>query len=263
MNTMYQFNYSEFTDRNWAYINRDLQRIIKRTRIFFAGCGLGSLIAETSARLGFSNFLLADGDIVEVSNLNRQIFNKTHIGINKATATASILRKINSKSNIEVYRNHIKSEDIPHLARKSDFIINTVDFGKVYSDLVKIVQSKNKYVLLPFSVGFGGFVFVFNKDTPSLDEILGDGTIKNDTDFYQTLLKRIPHIELPEYISVNLNMIFSEVTKKKNIPQICIGAEITSALVVTTIVKILSNHKIPLAPRFSHVDLLETNHNVF
>ena len=128
---------------------------------------------------------------------------------------------------------------------------------------MKIVQSKNKYVLLPFSVGFWGFVFVFNKDTPSLDEILGDGTIKNDTDFYQTLLKRIPHIELPEYISVNLNMIFSEVTKKKNIPQICIGAEITSALVVTTIVKILSNHKIPLAPRFSHVDLLETNHNVF
>lgn len=205
---MYRFNYSEFTDRNWAYINRDLQRIIKRTRIFFAGCGLGSLIAETSARLGFLNFLLADGDIVEVSNLNRQIFNNTHIGINKATATASILRKINPKSNIEVYRNYIKSEDIPPIVRKSDFIINTVDFNKVYSDLVKIGQSKNKYVLLPFNVGLGGFVFAFNKDTPSLDEILGDGTIKNDAAFYQTLLKRIQHIEVPEYISVNLNIDF-------------------------------------------------------
>lgn len=249
------YSYRELVDRNWGYITNDLQDKIKRSRLFFAGCGLGSLIAETAARLGFSNFTLADGDIVEASNLNRQAFDKSHIGVNKATAISSVLKKINPKVNIKVIKKNIASNDIPILIRQSDFIINTVDFGKVYFDLVKIGQENKKHILLPYNIGFGGLVLIFNESTKSLDEILGSGIISNDIIFYKTLLNILKPKNLPSYIKENTASIFSNMKLRRNNPQIVIGAEIVSALVITSIVKILSGKKVPMAPRYIHKDI--------
>lgn len=249
------YSYRELIDRNWGYINESLQSEIKQSRLFFAGCGLGSLIAETAARLGFSNFILADGDTVEASNLNRQAFDKSHIGVNKASATSSVLKKINPKVNIDIIKKNITNSDISKNICQSDFIINTVDFGGVYFDLVKIGQEDKKHILLPFNIGFGGLVLIFNESTKSLDEILGSGIISNDIIFYKTLLNTLKPKNLPSYIKENITSIFSNMKLRHNNPQIVIGAEIVSALVITSIVKILAGKKVPMAPRYIHKDI--------
>ena len=249
------FSYQELIDRNWGYINESLQSEIKKARLFFAGCGLGSSIAETAARLGFSNFILADGDNVEASNLNRQAFDKSHIGVNKAAATSSILKKINPKVNIDVIKKNITNNDISNLVRRSDFIVNTVDFGEVYFNLVKAGQENKKHILLPFNIGFGGFVLIFNENTKSLDKIIGGGIIGNDIAFYKTLLNVFKPNNLPIYIAENISSIFSNMKLRHNNPQIVIGAEIVSALVITSIVKILAGQKVPMAPRYIYKDI--------
>src|SRR3989338_1640970 len=226
------FNYAELVDRNWGYINNSLQKKIKKTRILFAGCGLGSVIAEIATRLGFLNFILADGDKVELSNLNRQIFNKSQIGANKAVATASCLKKINPKINVTVLNRNIENNDIQSIIKKCDFIINTVDFGEVYFNLVKVGQENKKFILLPLNIGFGGFLMIF----------------------YKTLLKTIKVNDLPVYISKNLNNIFSSIKKRGNNPQIVIGADLVGALTITSVVKILAGQKIPMAPQYIHKD---------
>ena len=249
------FSYAELVDRNWGYINNSLQKKIKKTRILFAGCGLGSVIAEIATRLGFLNFILADGDKVELSNLNRQIFNKSQIGANKAVATASCLKKINPKINVTVLNRNIENKDIQSIIKKCDFIINTVDFGEVYFNLVKVGQENKKFILLPLNIGFGGFLMIFNKDTKSINEIFGNTAINDDVIFYKTLLKTIKVNDLPVYISKNLNNIFSSIKKRGNNPQIVIGADLVGALTITSVVKILAGQKIPMAPQYIHKDV--------
>ncbi len=58
--------------RNRLYINEEEQEQIRKIPILFAGCGIGSNIAECALRFGFENITIVDGDVIENSNLNRQ-----------------------------------------------------------------------------------------------------------------------------------------------------------------------------------------------
>jgi len=87
-----QFDYDEFTSRNYMYIFSELQSIIRNTSIAFLGTGLCSGIAEQCERLGFVSLYLHDGDTVSLSNLNRQSFEFVDIGNNKVSILKSGIR---------------------------------------------------------------------------------------------------------------------------------------------------------------------------
>jgi len=165
------------------------------------------------------------------------------------------LKKINPKINATVLKRNIESKNIQSVIKKCDFIINTVDFGEVYFNLVKIGQENGKYILLPLNIGFGGFLMIFNKDAKSINEIFGDTAINDDVIFYKTLLKTLKVNDLPAYISENLNNIFSSIKKHGNNPQIVIGADLVGALTITSVVKILAGQNVPLAPQYIYKDI--------
>ena len=74
-----------------GFLSSEDQHAIAQTRVLLAGCGLGSNIAVLAARTGFSRFTIADGDVVDSSNLNRQAFRVEHLGRNKAEVTESLI----------------------------------------------------------------------------------------------------------------------------------------------------------------------------
>ncbi len=250
-----KFDYMDFTSRNKIFIDRTVQKKVQSVRLLFAGCGLGSLIAETAIRLGFSRFLLADGDQVELSNLNRQSFNTTHLGLNKAVATASVLRKINPQADIQVFKKFINLVDVPDLINNCDFIINTVDVNKVYFNLVEVGQQENKEVLLPFNMGFGSLVLIFNQKSESLSGILQKDFISNEVHFYTKLIEELKIKHFPEYLSAKASIIYSCLEKKGYSPQIRIGAEIAASLVTTCLIKMVSGEHVPLAPKYLYLDI--------
>ncbi len=98
---MINYNYAELTDRNWGFLTAQGQERIKEAKILLAGCGLGSNIAALAARTGFSRFILADGDRVEINNLNRQAFRLEDVGKNKAKATAELILEVNPEAEMD------------------------------------------------------------------------------------------------------------------------------------------------------------------
>src|SRR5690348_17290059 len=74
------FNWTPMFSRNWAFIAPQVQASLDRQVIFAAGVGLASVVATLACRTGFSRFILADGDVVDVSNLNRQAFGLADVG---------------------------------------------------------------------------------------------------------------------------------------------------------------------------------------
>ena len=248
------FAYSELTSRNWGLITPEDQIKIKKSTVLFAGCGLGSNIAILAARTGFTSFILADGDNVEISNLNRQTFNLEQIGKNKAKATAKLISAINPEATIKTLPHFITGKEAPDLVNEADFIINTVDPGPALFSLNSAAREKNKVVFFPMNIGYGGLMFVFTAQSATLEEIVGEGVPENQVLF--KLIERttgnIPHIA--SYIQKFANRIGEILDGTLPAPQLGISANINSSIVVTGMLKSITGTTLALAPEPLYLD---------
>ena len=75
------------------------QQKIAESKVAIVGIGaLGTVAAELLARSGVGELLLIDRDVVEKSNLQRQmLFSEKDIGQSKATSASKKLKEINSE----------------------------------------------------------------------------------------------------------------------------------------------------------------------
>ena len=83
-------------------IGEEWQKRLKGIRVFVAGCGgLGSPVAYYLAAAGFGSLVLADMDIVDLSNLNRQILHwDSNIGEKKVKSAYEKLAQLNPEIEI-------------------------------------------------------------------------------------------------------------------------------------------------------------------
>jgi len=151
-----QPGYKDLTRQNWGFLSDEEQILIARTRVLLAGCGLGSNIAVLATRTGFSNFILADGDAVEASNLNRQAFRKEHVGQNKAEVTASLINEINPEAKTQTIPEFLKAEDADDLISQCDLVVNMVDPGPALDAFLNVPKEQGKISLFPMNLAFGG-----------------------------------------------------------------------------------------------------------
>ena len=242
-------NYQEFLSRNWGFISPDIQSRIGETNILLAGCGLGSNIALLAARTGFTKFILVDGDSVETSNLNRQVFLSSHIGMNKAEATAELVKEVNPEAEIIAIPEFISEHNIHNLVSRVEFIVNTVDPGPVLFKLNSEAQIQNKVVFFPLNIGFGGLTFVFTNRSSTLEEMIGDNVTVHEVFFHiiNNAIVNIPY--LADYIGDLSTSIDDILSGKLSGPQLGIAACINSVLIVTAMIKILRGEELILAPK--------------
>lgn len=96
--------------------------------IGIAGCGgLGSNAAAALARAGIGTLILADSDIVELSNLNRQYFFSDDVGKPKTTALADHLRRINPRIRLRLHTVKITRDNFKPIFSDADILIEAFD----------------------------------------------------------------------------------------------------------------------------------------
>lgn len=101
---------------------------IKGATVGIAGLGgLGSAVAVALARIGVGRLILADFDIVEPSNLNRQQYFIDQIGLMKAEALEANLRRINPYVQYEAHCIRVASENIEELFGEVDVMVEAFD----------------------------------------------------------------------------------------------------------------------------------------
>jgi len=124
----------ELSDEERTLYNRQFrlegwsQSIVKNSRVLIVGVGgLGCEIAKNLAMLGVGHLDLIDLDIIEHSNLNRQIlFTDGEIGQPKALAAAEKLKEINPNITIKGYFSSLEQLD-PSIYEAADVIIGGLD----------------------------------------------------------------------------------------------------------------------------------------
>ena len=128
---------------------RGVSKKIKETKVCILGLvGLGSNVAVLLARAGIGSLKLIDFDVVEASNLNRQQYRISHIGIKKTEAIKSILKEINPFVKIDILDIKVDRENILSVVGDIEIIVEAFDVAETKAMAIEeLLTNKNKIVI--------------------------------------------------------------------------------------------------------------------
>jgi len=163
--------------RNLGIISQSEQVQLSRSRVAIAGVGGdGGLVAETLARMGVSSFALADPEVFEVENLNRQNGSSVAtLGRNKAEVIGEIIRGINPEAQITLYEDGIHEANVTEFVAGCNLVIDETEFTLHHLAvmLARASRSEGIAVVTGFNVAFGCLMTSFQADGMSLETYLG------------------------------------------------------------------------------------------
>ena len=147
------------------------KKIISSKVLIIGAGGLGCPLILYLANSGVGNIGIVDDDKIEISNLNRQIlFTQEDIGKYKVIQAKKIIRKINKKTKVYLFKQRITKKNINKIINKFDIICDATDnFETRY--LINDYCLKNKKILISSAISkFNGYLFNFDfkKKTPCL-----------------------------------------------------------------------------------------------
>lgn len=104
------------------------ESLLKATVLIVGLGGLGSPVAMYLAAAGVGQLILVDDDLVELSNLQRQIAHTSlDIGINKAVSAAQTLKALNPDIKIEVISSRLVGKALDAEVARSDAVVDCTD----------------------------------------------------------------------------------------------------------------------------------------
>ncbi|CAH1216261.1 hypothetical protein PAECIP111893_04085 [Paenibacillus plantiphilus] len=120
--------YQELTKRNYPFISSGDQQRLRKSRIGIAGCGsIGGAAIEVLVRMGAERLLLAEPDVFELSNLNRQNATGPDIGKHKAQSILERMQQINPYIKGEVLGDGVTQQNLHYFVGSSEVIIDGMD----------------------------------------------------------------------------------------------------------------------------------------
>ena len=105
------------------------QERLQQSSVLVVGLGgLGCPAALYLAAAGVGRLVLADGDDVELSNLQRQIgHGDADIGVYKAASAAADIAALNPGTDVEVVPQRLEEQQLPALLRGVDLVLDATD----------------------------------------------------------------------------------------------------------------------------------------
>ena len=131
---------------------------LKQATIGIAGVGgLGSAVAVALARVGVGKLVVADFDVVEPSNLNRQQYFIDQIGRYKVDALVENLRRINPYVTVAAYPLLLGPENIPSIFSGCSIVVEAFDRADMKAMLVNRVLEAMPHSTVVAASGLAGY----------------------------------------------------------------------------------------------------------
>jgi len=135
----------------------EIKNKVSNFTVGVAGCGgLGSNCAAMLIRSGISKLVIADFDIIQESNLNRQFFFYDQIDKPKADTLKKNLLNINPDAQIEAHVVRLDPDKVVQLFAHCDVIVEAFDLAENKQMLIETVLDRFPEKPLVCASGLGG-----------------------------------------------------------------------------------------------------------
>lgn len=121
--------------------------------------GVGSFAAEFIARAGVGKMTIVDGDIVDITNVNRQLpALRTTVGLSKAALMEERIKSINPDIALTTINQFLNPEDTIRVVHEQDYdyVLDCIDSVTPKLHLIKTAKEKGCNIIS--SMGAGGKV---------------------------------------------------------------------------------------------------------
>lgn len=250
MNTIYR----QMFIRNSGLLSDGEQELLSNTTIAIAGAGGdGGLLAERLVRFGIGKIILADPEVFEINNCNRQFAaDHTSFGCNKAKVIAEYLLKINPSLKVDIYTQGVTTENVNEFVDKADVIIDEIEFSlpAVSVLLHRECRRKGKYVFMGANLGWGASISCFEPGGSTFEEQFE----YNEKDATINPLKYLK--EKPAYISDD---IISEILAGNiAVPALSSSVGLVAGILSAEVIFFITGKREPVvAPSSIYVDLFD------
>ena len=144
-------------DRTRLLIGEEGINTLKSKHVIVVGLGgVGAYAAEQLARAGIGRMTIVDGDVVNITNRNRQLLAlESTVGRPKAEVMAERLRDINPEIELTVLHQYLKDQAIIDLmAQPFDYVVDAIDTVAPKVFLLYYAKMNNQHIVS--SMGAGG-----------------------------------------------------------------------------------------------------------
>ena len=157
---------NEWLKREELLIGKESIEKLQNSTVAVFGCGgVGSYAVEALARAGIGNFVLIDNDIVDITNINRQLIaDTTTIGRDKVEVEKERIKRINPEANVQTHKVFVTPENVEELVKNEyTYIVDAID--SVSSKLALIEKAHKEKIKIISAMGMG------NKLNPTMIEV--------------------------------------------------------------------------------------------
>lgn len=183
---------------NWLLDNK--LDIIKNKTILIIGLGgVGSYALETLARTYINKLIIVDNDIVDISNLNRQLMtNIENVGMYKTDVWYDRIKKINPNCEVIKITEFITKNNLDLLFKeKVDYVIDACDTLETKKELIKYcLKNKIKFIS---SMGMANRIDASKIKISYLDKTC-----------YDPLARKLRNLMKKENIKSKIPVVYSE-----------------------------------------------------
>ena len=145
-------------------VGEEGQLALTQAKVLVIGVGgLGSPVALYLAASGIGELHLADGDSVELSNLQRQIlFSEQDVGEAKVAAAERRLTDLNSDIDIVLHEEQVDQDNLPALVANMDVVLDCTDNFKTRHQINQACQQAKVPLVSGAAIRFEGQLSVFD-----------------------------------------------------------------------------------------------------
>lgn len=145
-------------DRTELLLKKDKLDKLRQANVLIVGLGgVGSYAAEFLARSGVGKMTIIDGDIVDITNINRQLpALQSTIGQLKTKIVSNRLLDINPDLDLTIISRFIKPGEFPDILsnKNFDYIVDAID--SVSPKIYLILAAKRARIKIVSAMGAGG-----------------------------------------------------------------------------------------------------------
>lgn len=250
-----EFPYREAFSRNLGWVTEPEQPQLMNSRVAIAGMGgVGGIHLLTLARLGIGSFNIADLDVFEWVNFNRQAgAARSTLGLPKVEVMAEAALDINPDLHLNLFRQGVTEDNLDHFLRDVDVYVDGLDFFAfdIRASLFAACRERGIPAVTAAPLGMGASLLVFMPGQMSFEEYF-QWQDRSDTERAIRFMVGLAPALLHRTYLVDASHVDLAARKGPSTPMAC---QLCAGVAATEVLKILLGRgRVWAAPHGHHFD---------